>query len=410
MPRGRGSRRERVERNVYRRVNGSGRPVFEVGYRDSGGKQRWQTIEGGVTAARAARDDVLGRKGRGERVRPNPGLKFGEAADRWLDGQVVDLRPATQAIYRNAIDTHLRPRWGRRRLDAIGVGEVAAVVRELRAEGKSEWTIAGVLKAANRVFKFANRRLGWFGTNPVAELEDGERPKLASTTRRRIYTREELSQTLAAAHEPWETLFAFAAITGARLSECLGLTWSDLHLTEAAATASFRAQVDRAGHRQPLKTAESERTVALPDQLANALTRHQVTVANPDPEGFVFSSRTGRALAQRNVLRALRAAQKRAASAQGEPTFPILHEVDRRRRPVPPPPGTVPCFHSFRHTAASRAIASGESAEEVSWQLGHRNSVVTRSIYIHEIKSADRLARRRRRAEAYYGEIVQYPS
>jgi integrase len=70
----------------------------------------------------------------------------------------------------------------------------------------------------------------------------------------------------------------------------------------------------------------------------------------------------------------------------------------------------VPCFHSFRHTAASRAIANGESAEEVSWQLGHRNSVVTRSIYIQEIKTAERLARRRHRAEAHYGELVQYPN
>ena len=54
------------------------------------------------------------------------------------------------------------------------------MVRELRAAGKSEWTIAGVLKAANRVFKFANRRLGWYGINPVGQLEDGERPKLSA--------------------------------------------------------------------------------------------------------------------------------------------------------------------------------------------------------------------------------------
>jgi integrase len=383
--------------------------VFEVGYRDSGGKQRWQTIEGGITAARAARDDVLGRKGRGERVRPNPGLKFGEAADRWLADQVADLRPATQAIYRNAIDTHLRPRWGRRRLDAIGVGEVAAVVRELRAEGKSEWTIAGVLKAANRVFKFAGRRAGWYGTNPVGELEDGERPKLATANKRRIYTREELAQTLAAAHEPCRTLFAFAAITGARLSECLGLTWGEVDLTEGAAAASFQAQVDRAGHRQPLKTSEAERTIAIPTQLAAELIQMRATSANSEAGDFVFATRTGRPISQRNVVRSLRAAQRRAVSPQAKPTFPVLQEVDRRGRPVPPPLGAVPCFHSFRHTAASRAIANGESAEEVAWQLGHRNSVVTRSVYIQEIKSVERLARRRQLADKAYADISEVP-
>jgi hypothetical protein len=38
--------------------------------------------------------------------------------------------------------------------------------------------------------------------------------------------------------------------------------------------------------------------------------------------------------------------------------------------------------------------------EEVSWQLGHRNSVVTRAIYVHELKTAERIARRRQRIEA----------
>ena len=48
------------------------------------------------------------------------------------------------------------------------------------------------LKVANRVFKFANRRLGSHCTNPVGQLEDGERPKLSAGPKRRIYTREEL--------------------------------------------------------------------------------------------------------------------------------------------------------------------------------------------------------------------------
>jgi hypothetical protein len=101
-------RRERVERNIYRRVGASGKAVFEVGYRDSGGKQRWQTVEGGITAARAARDDVLGRKGRGEQVRPNPGLRFGEAADAWLAGQVASCAPrprrSTATLWKHTYD------------------------------------------------------------------------------------------------------------------------------------------------------------------------------------------------------------------------------------------------------------------------------------------------------------------
>lgn len=65
--------------------------------------------------------------------------------------------------------------------------------------------------------------------------------------------------------------------------------------------------------------------------------------------------------------------------------------------------GSVPNFHSFRHTTASEAIAAGDSAEEVSWQLGHKNSNVTRTVYVQEIKNAERRARQRARLEARYG-------
>src|SRR3954453_16022725 len=81
------SRRERVERNIYVGHDAGGRTSYVVGYRDSAGKQRWQTVQGGITAARRTRDAILGSKAKGERVAPNPRLTFGEAADRWLAEQ-----------------------------------------------------------------------------------------------------------------------------------------------------------------------------------------------------------------------------------------------------------------------------------------------------------------------------------
>ena len=71
------------------------------------------------------------------------------------------------------------------------------------------------------------------------------------------------------------------------------------------------------------------------------------------------------------------------------------------------PRNVVPSFHSFRHTAASEAIAAGESAEEVSWQLGHKSSIVTRSVYVQQIKNAERTAHRRARMEARYGSLLE---
>ncbi len=52
-------RRTSVERNIYKRADGR----LELGYRDSTGKQRWRVIGGGIMAARAERDAILGDKG-----------------------------------------------------------------------------------------------------------------------------------------------------------------------------------------------------------------------------------------------------------------------------------------------------------------------------------------------------------
>src|SRR5689334_1059920 len=81
--------------NIYARPDG----LYEVGYRDSSGKQRWRVPDAPptfstITEARRARDKVLGMKAGGERVQPAPRLTFDMAAARWLSEQVVDLRPA----------------------------------------------------------------------------------------------------------------------------------------------------------------------------------------------------------------------------------------------------------------------------------------------------------------------------
>lgn len=69
----------------------------------------------------------------------------------------------------------------------------------------------------NRVYRYAARRLGWSGPNPVSLMLPSERPKPSRDVRRRFFKAGELEQTIAAAEEPYRTLFTVAALTGARL-------------------------------------------------------------------------------------------------------------------------------------------------------------------------------------------------
>ncbi len=390
----------RVERGIYQRSTG----VLEVGYKDEFGRLRWKTVGGGILAARKVRDDLSARRARGESVGPKPRLRFGEAADTWLNGPVLDLRETTQAKYRCIVNEHLRARFEGRRLDGITADDLANLVRQLRAESKSEATIAVALAVVGQIYKFAARRLGWNGTIPTTLMLPSERPKVSQSKRRPIFTGKQLDETIAAAHEPHRTLFTVAALTGARISELCGLTWTEVRIDDVDdAEIEFGWQVDRHGDRRPTKTDGSARTVPIPRELAIVLTRHKSAASYTSAADFVFATCTGRPLQQRNVGRALRDAQTRAVTPDGSPTFPVLHEVDDRGKPLAIPRGVVPSMHSFRHTVASRALLAGESVDEVAFLLGHRDGTVTRTVYVREVADARRRLMRRSRMTAEFG-------
>jgi integrase len=397
-------RRVRVERNIYRRVNG----VYEIGFKDGSRKQRWKTVQGGITAARAVRDELLARRGRGEHVAPRTRLGIADSAAEWLDGPVRDLRPRTDECYRNAVNSYLLPRLGNRRLDLVTPDDLAALVRDMRQQEFSESTIAIAVGVINRIYRYAARRLGWSGTNPVSVMLTSERPKPSQSKRRRIFEGAELEQTISAAQDPWRTLFTLAALTGARISELLALTWADVRLDDLDdAEIEFAWQVDRRGERGPTKTDGSARTVPIPRELAVLLVRHRLASSFKQPNDFVFATCTAGPLRQRNVGRALRVAQRDAVDDHGSPTFPILHRRDERGEPVPVPHGELPSMHSFRHTVASRALLAGESVNEIAFLLGHRDAIVTRAVYVRELADTRRRSMRRSRMIAGFGELFR---
>ena len=411
---GRDGRPQRVQ-GVYTRTRADGSTVFVIGYRNSDGKQVWQTVDGGITAARAALADVQARKGRGERIAPNPRLTFGQAAEAWFEAQASNLRPSTKDVYRAHLDNHLLPAFTRRRLDALDVDDVARLVArmataEYRAEveqrqgkdrprsrrkpseveaGYRAWTIRGTLTVAGRVFEYAQRRMRWSGQNPVRMLDNGERPR-SDQRERRILGRDELERLLAAADDRSRPVFAFAAGTGCRLGEVLGLRWRAIDLEDGTATITH--QVDRRGRYVELKTKRSRRTIELPTDLVAMLRAHKLAAPadQSGPDGYVFSTRNGTAYEHRNISgRALGRAVKRAKLDQG--------------------PEDAPTMHSLRHGFASAWIASGGDVVELSAHLGHRDPSVTMSVYSHEFERAARSEARRGRLDSIFGSALVAP-
>jgi integrase len=368
---------------IYVSVNASGQKRYEFTYRDSDGKQRWQTVEGGIRAAERAKADVLARMGRGEKVAPMRKLTFSTASAAYLKSAESKLRPTTIALYGSAIRNHLNPAWETRKLDSIDVNAVAELIESMQKAGKKAWTIRSVLTVASRTFDHASRRLGWAGNNPVKQLDRSERPR-SDQRDRRILDRDELGKLIDAAESPYGLLFALSAGTGMRLGECLGLTWRRVDFD--AGTATVTHQLDRSGSLAEPKTERSKRIVELPAPVLSGLRALRLASPSSGPADLVFQSERGEGIDRRSLRRALTAAIKGSGI-----------DTDTQR---------APSFHDFRHSFASAFIGAGGDLVELSSHLGHASPAITASTYSHEFERAARSDERRQRIEGLFGDAL----
>src|SRR5438477_7359524 len=98
------ARRTKVERHpgiYYREINGKRR--YEIMFRDSTGRQRWETVNGNLEAAEALRDERRGQKRRGEIAAP-AGVLFGDLRRRYLvSPQFLRLAATTRKTYADTL-------------------------------------------------------------------------------------------------------------------------------------------------------------------------------------------------------------------------------------------------------------------------------------------------------------------
>jgi integrase len=403
------SGRETIERRrraktrtpgVFISDRADGTVVHEISYRDSAGKQRWETVVGGQVAAEKRRRDVLGRKDRGEHVRPMPKLTFGDAAERYMATALPMVRPNTRAAYESSLRIHLLPRWAGRKMDSISVDDVAQLIADMKTPeyrrridasrgrrsdpktGYAGWTIKGVLTVLGRVFAFARRRMRWAGIDPVHELERSEKPTLHDKREHRILDSDEQARLVASAktlpgHAPDRELILTALRTGARLSELLGVVWREVDLDAGAIAITH--QLSRDGKRGVVKTKTARRSISLPSDVIRELRAHKIRTPASGPDDFVFAYEDGSPLEQVATDRRFSRAVRRAEIAK-----------------------PLPVFHDTRHTHASQLIAAGWDVVEVSKRLGHASASTTLNIYAGLFEQRRRGAEERERLDAVF--------
>jgi integrase len=367
---------------IYVRTDSKGRERFEYCYRDSEGKQRWRTVEGGVAAAIAGREDVRATMRRGERIAPSK-ITLAELASQWLE-QVTGLRRTSKSWYESALRRHVVPKIGAVKVSDLTIDDMAQLIAELGRDGLAPATVRNVLVPLNRVLDHGVRR-GLLTVNPVRGLERHERPKV-DRDEMRILSAEEIDALIKAALDRYRALLATAVFTGLRQGELLGLRWSDIDLD--AGVVHVHHQVDRTGNVLPLKTRNARRDVLLMPALARMLREHRIGSSHSQAHEYVFARPDGRPMAPDTVRRygLLRAVERAGLNPPGKP----------RLR-----------FHDLRHCFASLLIAQGVNVAFASRQLGHASISTTLNTYTHLFDHAEHAKSVIERLEGRFGEVLQ---
>jgi integrase len=305
---------------------------------------------------------TLGEAKAAQGLRRQPGYRrpasrrpFGEYAADWLrtyNGRTArGLALSTRAAYTRDLHSRICPFFKNYRMADIGAPEVCEFVEQLEGEGLATASIKKVLAPLKALFATAVQH-GVVPFNPTIGIRVRQHEQQASARSQRPIPLEHTRALLAALPERERLLCMLLAATGVRISEALGLEWSDVELG-ARPQIHIRRQYYR-GEPKQLKTSASRRTLPLPTDLARELWKAKGTAVS----GPVFRTRDGRRLSDRNVRRVLR----RASNSLG------LAPVG---------------FHAFRHTFASKLYADCKDIRKVSAWLGHSDPAFTLRTYIH---------------------------
>jgi integrase len=243
----------------------------------------------------------------------------------------------------------------------MGVGEIQQFATDLRKtlSGKS---VVNILGTVFTILDYAERcgmRVAKVGFTDL---------QLGSTTRETpvaFFTRAQANDIIAAAQEPFKTLFAVAWMTGMRAGELLALTVNDLDFDRQTIRVDKSADDRTREIRQP-KTKCSVASLPMSTSLETIL-RNYLRHWKPNAAGILFPTRNGRRPRSRaNVVRVgLR---------------PVLRKLG------------IPAagLHAFRHGLATELVDASCPVTALQNQMRHADVKTTLKLYAHVIPQSQR--------------------
>jgi integrase len=299
-------------------------------------------------------------------------VTFGQVVEHYrkieLDLEIDSERKTfkTKHVYDNNLQVHILPRWGEYRLLDITSVAVERWLERLELAGSTKAKLKYVM---SDVYQHAIRN-GW--------LRNNENPLLAV---RQSAKRVHIPVTLEA-HEfralmillpqKVRAMGVICATTGLRISEVLGLKWSDIDWKRLEMNVARSVVHGRVGK---CKTEVSSQPVPLDQFTADEILKWQQDCTYGTASDWVFASewKAGKMPPWANTLltRFLEPAAQKAK---------IKKKVG---------------WHTFRHTYSTLLKGNGEDVKVVQELMRHANFQTTMNVYTRAITTAKRAAQTR---------------
>jgi len=322
--------------------------------------RRWRmvTLEAEtLTEARREREALLAGL-RDGRTRAPSETTVAELFGDWQETRTLAAR--TIELERHVFRRHLAPLAARRAQD-VTVGELATILRTMRAAGYSEWLRVHVLRIARGSFAHGLRR-GILNRSPVDGLAPSEVPKQRNARPVEVLDADALSDLVtAASSERWRAALALAGFAALRLGEVRALEWRDVDLDAGTITVSRSMTPD--GTVKSTKTAAGERVVPIVPALRRLLVEWRLRSPHTRPGDLVITTVDGGPVQERNVRRALDEAKTIAGLADTAGRLST---------------------HALRHSCLSALATGGLAATTLAAIAGHTDPGFTMRCYARD--------------------------
>ncbi len=347
--------------NIYKRKDGRWEGRYIIG-RKADGRARYASVYG--NSYRDVKDILERKKGEQYRTKPNCSMTVQSLMETWLFMRDAEIKCSTYQRYQTLIENHIVPRLGKIRVRNLTAEIVAGFVQNLLKEGRldgqgglSKKTVSDIVCILRSAIKLAGKR---YEVRDI-DLYDIKGPVVKQKQIETLCDGEcdALVRSILAELDLSGVAYLLALCLGLRIGEVCGLKWSDVYFADKVLIVNRTVLRIKAGSKTKLiaqtpKTDSAVRRIPLPVGLISLLSNLRKSATN---DAYILSG-----LKKPLDPRTLYGRFQRFLQDHG-----IRHI----------------CFHTLRHTFATRSIESGADIKTVSELLGHSNVKTTLQLYVH---------------------------